>query len=135
MTLKHLAAAAALSAVCAPGFAFDQLHEQAASTLFYISIPLDADLSRRDNEVAYGIRLQGRRDYQGVNLDSRMFTFLPLGGLEVKWIVAGVVAAGAAAAIGGSKSSTTASLQEQQTQNQAILAAQPQPEPCPQVCE
>jgi hypothetical protein len=138
MGLKHAAAIAALMAACAPALAFD-LADTGPTTVFYISIPLDANgLARKEREFAYGIQLQGKREYQAVNIDSKMLNFLPLGGLEAKWIIAGVVAAGAAAALGSKDSSTTASLQAQQTQHQqqiqAQQAAQQPAEPCPQVC-
>lgn len=121
MALKKLAAIAALVAVATPSLAFE-LKDTGASTMFYISIPLDYSLKRKDQEWAYGIQLQGKREYQAVNIDSKMLSFLPMGGLEAKWIIAGVVAAGAAVAVSGKDKSTTSNLQTQQTQHQQQIA-------------
>jgi type II secretory pathway pseudopilin PulG len=43
-------------------------------------------------------------------------SFSPLGGIEAKWIIAGVVAAGAAVAVASKDKSTSSSYQEQQAQ-------------------
>jgi hypothetical protein len=123
MTLKKLAAIAALVAVATPSLAFD-VKDTGASTMFYISIPLDNSVARKDREWAYGLQLQGKRDYQAVNIDSKMLSFLPLGGLEAKWIIAGVVATGAAVAVGSKDKGTSSNLQTQQAQHQQALAAQ-----------
>lgn len=130
MALRKLAAIAALVAVATPSLAFD-LMDTGPSTLFYISIPLDSSAARKDREWSYGLQLQGKREYQAVNIDSRMLSFLPLGGLEAKWIIAGVVAAGAAVAVGGKDKGTTSSLQAQQTQHQQAVAAAQPPADCP----
>lgn len=102
-------------ALCAPAPAFD-----GAQTVFYVSIPLD----RPASEVSFGLRLQGSREYQAIDLDTRMLRFLPLGGIEAKWILAGAVALGAAAALGSDK----------RAQAQAAAGAEP-PRPCPQTCQ
>jgi hypothetical protein len=118
MTLKKLAAIAALVAVATPSLAFDT-KDQGSSTMFYISIPLDYSLTRKQQEWSAGLQLQGKRDYQAVNLDSKMLNFLPMGGLEAKWIVAGVVAVGAAAAVASKDKGTTAQLQQEAASNPA----------------
>ena len=130
MALKKLAAVAAMVAVATPSFAFDA-RDNATSTMFYISIPLDYSLSRKEQQWGAGLQLQGKREYQAVNLDSRMLNFLPLGGLEAKWIIAGVVATGAAVAVGSKDKGTVSSLQAQQTQQQQIQAAKPVSPNCP----
>ena len=112
MGLKKTALFAALMAVCAPAPAFD-----GAQTVFYLSIPLDGPSSR----VSFGLRLQGNREYQAIDIDTRML-FLPLGGIEAKWILAGAVALGAAAAIRSDK----------RAQAQATAGAEPRA--CPQTC-
>ena len=122
MVLRKWAALAALIAAATPSLAFD-LKDTGPSTLFYISIPLDSNLARKDREWAYGLQLQGKREYQAVNIDSKMLGFLPLGGLEAKWIIAGVVAAGAAVAVGSKDKGTVSNLQVQQTQQQQQQAA------------
>jgi hypothetical protein len=130
MALKKLAAVAAMVAIATPSLAFD-VKDAGTSTMFYISIPLDYSLSKKEQQWAAGLQLQGKREYQAVNLDSRMLNFLPLGGLEAKWIIAGVVAAGAAVAVGSKDKGTTSSLQAQQTQQQQIQAAKPVDPNCP----
>jgi hypothetical protein len=122
MALKKLAAIAALLVVATPSLAFD-FKDTGASTMFYVSIPLDYSLARKDREMAYGLQLQGKREYQAVNIDSKMLSFLPLGGLEAKWIIAGVVAAGAAVAVSSKDKGTSANLQTQQTAHQAQVEA------------
>lgn len=130
MALKKLAAVAALVAVATPSLAFD-VKDTGPSTMFYVSIPLDYSLARKDRELAYGLQLQGKREYQAVNIDSKMLNFLPAGGLEAKWIIAGVVAAGAAVALGSKDKATTSNLQTQQTQHQQAVEAQnAAPSPC-----
>ena len=123
MALKKLAAIAAMMAVATPGFAFDSAYT-GTSTMFYISIPLENTASKKEQQWSAGLQLQGKREYQAVNIDSKMFNFLPLGGLEAKWIIAGVVAAGAAVAVGSKDKGTSSNLQQQQVQHQQILEAQ-----------
>lgn len=103
-------------AVCAPAPAFD-----GAQTVFYVSIPLD----RPSSEVSFGLRLQGNREHQAVNIDSRVLRFVSLGGIEAKWILAGALAVGAAAAAKSDKRA------EQRAQAAAPAA---QPQPCAQPC-
>ena len=130
MALKKLAAAAAMLAVATSSFAFDT-KDAGTSTMFYVSIPLDSNLTRKEQHWAAGLQLQGKREYQVVNLDSRMFNFLPMGGLEAKWIIAGVVAAGATAAVGGKDKSTTSKLQSQQAAHQQASGGSGVPCPTP----
>jgi hypothetical protein len=130
MGLKKLAAAAAMVAVATPGLAFDT-KDAGTSTMFYVSIPLDFNLTRKERHWAAGLQLQGKHEYQVVNLDSRMFNFLPLGGLEAKWIIAGVVAAGATVAVGGKDKSTTSRLQSEQAAHQQAMASGGSGAPCP----
>jgi hypothetical protein len=125
MVLKKLAATAALLAFVTPSVAFDA-GEAGASTMFYISIPLDFRLPPREREWTAGLLLQGKRDYQAVRIDSTMLKYWSLNDIDAKWILAGLVAAGAAAAIGGKDKATTSNLQQQQTQQQ-----QAAPQPCP----
>lgn len=94
-TLVLVAAAAA----CTPAAAFDDLRDTGLSTMFYLSIPLDAR-SPKEQAPAFGLQLRGQRPYETVRIDSRMFSFLPLGGLEAKWLIAGGVAVAAAVAAG-----------------------------------
>jgi hypothetical protein len=117
MVLKKLAAAAAVLAFATPSVAFD-VREAGASTMFYISIPLDYRLSRKEQQWTAGLQLQGKREYQAIRIDSTMLNFMSLNDIDAKWMIAGLVAAGAAVAIGSKDKATTSSLQQQQTQQQ-----------------
>lgn len=131
MGIKHFAGLAAAMMLAAPAAAFDDLRDTGPSTMFYLSIPLDAR-SAKEQMPAFGLQLRGNRAYETVRIDSRMFGFLPLGGLEVKWVVAGGIAVAAAVAAGRKDKG-----QEQQFQQQQQLQQQQQQqqqEPCPQVC-
>jgi hypothetical protein len=130
MAFKKMAAVAAMVAVATPSLAFDT-KDAGTSTMFYVSIPLDFGLTRKEQHWAAGLQLQGKREYQVVNLDSRMFNFLPMGGLEAKWIIAGVVAAGATVAVGGKDKSTAAKLESQQAAHQQAMASGGSGAPCP----
>jgi hypothetical protein len=132
MALRKLAAAAAMLAFASPAPAFDG-REAGASTMFYISIPLDSGLSRKDREWTAGLQLQGKRDYQAVRIDSRMLNFFSLNDIEAKWMIAGLVAAGTAVAIGSKDKKTTSDLQQQQTQDRQQTQQQctrPVADPC-----
>lgn len=113
MAVKKLVAAALTLAVATPSLAFD-VRETGTTTMFYISIPLDGPLK----QWGAGLQLQGGRDYPAINIDSRMLRFTDDGDFDAKWIIAGLVAAGAAFAIGSKDKGSTSSLQEQQTQHQ-----------------
>lgn len=130
MARKHLAALAALICVSTPAVAFD-LKEPSPGVMFYFSVPLDAR-TPKERAPALTLSLQGKRQYEVLNLDTRMFTFSPLGGLEAKWIIAGVIAAGAAVAVASKdKKTQTSYQQQQQVQQQQQQQQQKQEEPCP----
>jgi hypothetical protein len=131
MALRKLAAAAALAAFATPGAAFD-LREAGASTQFYISIPLEFGLSRKERQWSAGLQLQGKRAYQAVTIDSSVLNFISEGDIDGKLIVAGLVAVGAAAAIGG-KGKGTSQTPQQQTQTdpqQGGTCTRPPADPC-----
>lgn len=128
MAKKHIAALGALVFIASPSLAFDPRETPSTSTMFYISLPLDGRTPKEQAPV-WGLQLQGKRDYQAVNIDSRLFNFL--GGLEAvsaKWIIAGAVATAAAVAVHRKDRKTQDSYQEQQ-QAQADSGAKP-PTPC-----
>jgi hypothetical protein len=132
MALMKLAAAAALAAFAIPGAAFD-VREAGASTHFYISIPLDFGLSRKERQWSAGLQLQGKRAYQAVTIDSSVLNFISDGDIDGKLIVAGLVAVGAAAAIGRKDKSTSPTPQQQQTQadqQQGGTCTRPPADPC-----
>lgn len=124
MYRKHLAALAAAAAVSSPCAAFDSLTPITPGVMFYLSIPLEA-VKAKDQTFSAGLAFQGRRDYETVRLDSRMINSFLGGGIEAKWLIGGVVAAGAVAAVASKDKSTTAS-QQQAQQAQATAEAQQQ---------
>jgi hypothetical protein len=130
MGLKHVAAFAASMAACAPGLAFD-LHHPGASTMFYISIPLESGLTARERAPSFGLRLQDKRERHAVDIDSRRLGFLALGDMEPKWIIAGLVTVVATVAIGSKDKSRSAELDAEQEQREQIREQQP----CPKVCK
>jgi hypothetical protein len=113
MGIKHAAAFAALMAACAPACAFD-----GAQTIFYVSIPLD----RQFSGVSLGLRLQGGREHQVIDLDRRMLRLLDGNGIEPGWMIVGAVVVGLVAARNADKQA-------------AAQAAAPAPPPCHHVCE
>ncbi|HEX7218475.1 MAG TPA: hypothetical protein VF280_04600 [Burkholderiales bacterium] len=120
MSRRGLKAALAGALICAtaPCAAFDSISQlsQSQGVTFYITVPLDAPRAR-DRTFGAGLLVQGKRQEQTYNFDSRLFNNFLGSGIEAKWIIAGVVAAGAAVAV-GSKSKTQSN-NEQLTQQQA----------------
>ena len=116
------ALAGALICAAAPCAASDSISQlpQSQGVTFYVSVPLDAPQAR-DRTFGAGLLVQGKQQ-QTYNFDSRLFNNFLGSGLEAKWIIAGVVAAGAAVAV-GSKSKTQSN-NEQLTQQQAQQQAQ-----------
>jgi len=125
MSRRGLQAALAGALICAavPCAAFDSISQlsQSQGVTFYVSVPLDAPRAR-DRTFGAGLLVQGKRQEQTYNFDSRLFNNFLGSGIEAKWIIAGVVAAGAAVAV-GSKSKTQSN-NEQLTQQQAQQQAQ-----------
>jgi hypothetical protein len=119
MVRKPVAALAALTLVSTPCAAFDSPSQQSPGVMFYFSVPIDARHAK-EQTFAAGLQIQGKRQYETVKVDSRMFNFIG-GGIEAKWIIAGVVAAGAVVAVASKDKSTTNS--QQQQQSTAELAA------------
>lgn len=117
MVLRKLAAAAAMLAAATPAAAFDP-GEQAALTMFYISIPLDFRPSRKEPAWSAGLQIQGKRDYQAIRIDSTMLNAFSLNDIDAKWMVAGLVTVGATAALASKDRKATNELQQQQTQQQ-----------------
>jgi hypothetical protein len=107
--MKQLAALAALAFTATPAVAFDSLSQQQdPGVKFYLSIPLDAPSAKHDT-FSYGMALQGSRPYETLHVDSRLVNHFIGGGIAAKFLVAGVVAAGAVAAVAGKDKSTEAS--------------------------
>lgn len=136
MARTQIALFAAALALSAPAFALDP-NELGPSTMFYVSIPLDSGLARKDRVPVYGLQLQGRREYETVRIDTKLLNLLPgAEAFEARWIIAGVVAAGAAVALASKDSGTAQTLhaQQAQTQQQQQQQRQQQQQPCPQAC-
>lgn len=117
MVGKHLAALAALTLVSTPCAAFDNLSQQTPGVTFYFSVPLDAR-NAKEQKLDAGLWFQGKRDYETVRIDSRLIHNLFGGGIEAKWIVVGLVGAGAVVAV-ATKDKSHANAQAQQQQAQA----------------
>lgn len=130
MVWKHIAALAALILISFPAAAFnDGPTQQTQGITFFVALPLDArDIKQQS--LYSGLAIQGKRAHENVRIDSRMFndtrTVNFFGtGIEVKWIIAGVVAAGAVAAV-ATKDKATSTQQQQQQQQQAAQQQQQQ---------
>jgi hypothetical protein len=121
----RLALAATLAGMAGPSAAFDDISQPAQGVTFYVSLPLDAPGPKRQPFSA-GLMLQGKRQHEAFHLDSRLFNNFFGTGIEAKWVIAGVVAAGAAVAVAGKSKSTTQQYQEQQQQQQQQQAIQEQ---------
>jgi hypothetical protein len=121
MVWKHIAALAALILISFPAAAFnDGPTQQTQGITFFVAIPLDAR-HVKEEPLYSGLAIQGKRAHENVMIDSRMFndtrTVNFFGtGIGVKWIIAGVVAAGAVAAVATKDKSTTTAYQQQQQQ-------------------
>jgi hypothetical protein len=128
MAKKHLAALGTLLVAATPSLAFEPREASSTSTMFYVSVPLDG-LTRKQKEPVWGMQLQGKNDYQSVNLDSRMLNFMGMEAATAKWIVAGAVAAGAALAVARKDRKTQNSYEQAQQQQTESGSVKP-PEPC-----
>jgi len=130
MVWKHIAALAALILISFPAAAFnDGPTQQTQGITFFVALPLDAR-DVKQQSLYSGLAIQGKRAHENVRIDSRMFndtrTVNFFGtGIEVKWIIAGVVAAGAVAAV-ATKDKATTTQQQQQQQQQAAQQQQQQ---------
>jgi hypothetical protein len=134
MARMQIAAGLAALALSTPALALDPADAN-RSTVFYISIPLDSGLARKDRVPAFGLQLQGKREYETLRIDTKLLNLLPgAAAIEAKWIVAGVLAAGAAVALGSRDKGTAQALntQQAQTEQQQQQQRQQQQQPCPQ---
>jgi hypothetical protein len=147
MVWKHIAALAALILISFPAAAFnDGPTQQTQGITFFVAIPLDAR-HVKDESLYSGLAIQGKRAHENVRIDSRMFndtrTVNFFGtGVEAKWIIAGVVAAGAVAVVATKEKATTTANEQQQQQQVAQQQQQQQQQqnggggsvPCPVTC-
>lgn len=130
MAKKHIAALGALMIVATPSLALEPSEVVNSTTMFYVSVPLDG-LTRKQKEFVWGLQLQGKNEYQAVNLDSRLLNFAGMEAATVKWVAMGAVAAGAAVAMARKDKKTQTQYNQQQEQQAASGTAKP-PVPCDQ---
>ena len=128
MAKKHVAALGALMIVATPSLAFEPREAPSATTMFYVSLPLDGQ-TRKQKELVWGMQLQGKHEYEAVNLDSRLLNFMGMEAAAAKWVVAGAVAAGAAVAVARKDKRTQQQYNEQQQQQAQDGSVKP-PVPC-----
>ncbi len=132
MARMQIAAGLAALALGTPAWALGPM-DGGPSTLFYVSIPLDGGLARKDRVPVFGLRLNGKREYETLRIDTKLLNLLPGAELvEAKWIIAGALAAGAAFAISSKDKSTARAIETQQARNPQ--PQKPPPQPCPQTC-
>src|SRR4051812_45914251 len=98
-----LAAASFALLASAPSLALEPFDPNTVpqTTMFYVSIPLGGTTAKQQAP-AYGFAFQGKRPYELVKLDTRMFNFEGGGliaGIEGKWLIVGGVAVAAGAAV------------------------------------
>lgn len=91
---KVAAVAGVLAAASSAGHAQDLVQDSVPTTMFYVSVPLGGGTAR-ERLPSYGLAMKGRKQYEAVLVDSRMFNFTGLGGFEAKWLIAGGLAVGA----------------------------------------
>ena len=121
----ELALAAPLFCIAGPSAAFDSITQPSQGVTFYVSLPLEARMPKNQSFAA-GFMVQGKRQAESFNIDSRMFNNFLGSGIEAKWIIAGVVAAGAAVAVASKDKSTSQQYQQQQQQQAEQQAVQQQ---------
>jgi hypothetical protein len=137
MGVKPAAVATLVAAalVSAASTADETISPQTTSTTtFYVSIPLGA-VGAKERAPSYGLALQGRRPYETLIIDSRMFSFAEgmLAGIEAKWLIAGAVVVGAGAyAVSKNKdrSDSYSGSQNNQQNSNPPPADCPQTDPC-----
>src|SRR5262245_34883606 len=134
-----VAAFVAAAFVSAPSNAdeFNQPQLNAPVTMFYVSIPLGATTAKQ-SAPSYGLALQGKRQYETVMVDSRMFNLAEglIGGIAAKWLLAGALVAGAGvyAVSRDKKRSENYSSSQNQQQNNAPPPQTP-PADCNDPCK
>lgn len=114
MSLKRLAACAALACVSLPTQAWDYREQDQPHTFVFMRIHLDGR-SQKEQMPIWGLAVRGKREYQVLSFDTQMMArFAEFGFVESKIIMIGAVAAAGALAVAGAGSSSAASQQQQQ---------------------
>ncbi|HXU40934.1 MAG TPA: hypothetical protein VN675_01325 [Burkholderiales bacterium] len=134
MEVRQLTLLAAALIASAPAQA-DELQVQSTvpMTMLYVSVPIGAT-NAKERALAYGFALQGKRQYETVYLDSRMFNAFEgmLAGIEAKWLIAGGLAVAGGVYMSrkdGGRSDGYSSSQNNQQNNPP-----PAPPPCTDPC-
>ncbi len=132
MGVKQLTLLATALIASAPAQAQEpQVQSTVPTTMLYVSIPIGGTTAK-ERTLAYGFALQGKRQYETVYLDSRMFNAFEgvLAGIEAKWLIAGglAVAGGAYMSHKDSRRSDNYSSSQNKQQNA------PPPPPCTDPC-
>jgi len=134
MEVRQLTLLAAALIASAPAQA-DELQVQSTvpMTMLYVSVPIGAT-NAKERALAYGFALQGKRQYETVYLDSRMFSAFEgmLAGIEAKWLIAGGLAVAGGVYMSrkdGGRSDGYSSSQNNQQNNPP-----PAPPPCTDPC-
>ena len=136
MGVKPAAVAALVAAAftSTPSNADDFFNQQAAqTTMFYVSIPLGG-VNAKQRAPSYGLALQGKRQYETIQVDSHMlnaFEGALLGGIEAKWLIVGAVVVGAGAYAVSQDKKRSDNYQGSQNQQQQ---QQQNPPPCDEGC-
>jgi len=135
MGVKPAAVAALIASafVSAPSIADEIINPQITTplTMFYVSIPLGGTTAK-ERAPAYGLALQGKRQYETVYLDTRTLNAFEgvLAGIEAKWLIAGAVVVGAGAYAVSKNKDRSNNYQGSQNQQQN----NPPPPSCDNTC-
>lgn len=117
--LREAAIAALL--VATPCFGQD-LRPAEPAVLYYVSVPLGGPKSERGPVVGIAFQSRQQRVYR---VDSRILSLVGAGGLEVKWLIVGGVAAGAAVLAAARDSTVEAQRAQQEQARQSACPARP----------
>jgi hypothetical protein len=109
-----------------------QIQATVPTTMLYVSVPLGATAAK-ERALAYGLALQGKRQYETVYLDSRMLNAFEgvLAGLEAKWLIAGGLAVAGGVYLSRRNDGRAASYSSSQNNQQNNPPPPPCTDPCP----
>ena len=134
MAVRQFTLVAAALIASAPAQADEtQLQATVPMTMLYVSVPIGATADK-ERTLAYGLALQGKRQYETVYLDSRMFNAFEgvLAGLEAKWLIAGGLAVAGGVYLSRRNDGRAASYSS--SQNNQQNNPPPPPPPCTDLC-
>jgi hypothetical protein len=134
MAVRQFTLVAAALIASAPAQADEtQLQATVPMTMLYVSVPIGATAAK-ERTLAYGLALQGKRQYETVYLDSRMFNAFEgvLAGLEAKWLIAGGLAVAGGVYLSRRNDGRAASYSS--SQNNQQNNPPPPPPPCTDLC-